>query len=147
MLNHSSCRSRSCTNLNAREYPDSMGWRWRLRIIRSLPKRGETRRCRAASRWPWRSSTNATTRSRTAIGCGLPVAISLYIKGIHRCDYLRAMKRKNSDTLRRRHDIRYPTLKHHYAPQFFPAQWAVNDGKLCVYSAQLPVGSLSSSYL
>ncbi|TYB83638.1 hypothetical protein FQ320_24515 [Oceaniovalibus sp. ACAM 378] len=34
----------------------------------------ETRKCAAAARWECPSSTKATTRSRRAIGCGLPIS-------------------------------------------------------------------------
>lgn len=44
--------------------------RWRI-----FTNRGETRKCRDASRLLWRSSTNPTTRLRSSIGYGLPIAV------------------------------------------------------------------------
>ena len=38
----------------------------------SFTKRGDTRKCRAASRCPCPSSTKAMTRVRSSIGCDLP---------------------------------------------------------------------------
>lgn len=46
----------------------------RRNFTRSFTNFGETRKCRAASRCPWPSSTYATTRVRSSIGCGLPIS-------------------------------------------------------------------------
>ena len=45
----------------------------RRSLIKSFTNRGDTRKWRAAPRCPCPSSTNATTRSRSSIGCGLPI--------------------------------------------------------------------------
>lgn len=39
----------------------------------SFTKRGDTRKCRAASLCPLPSSTNAITRLRNSTGCGFPM--------------------------------------------------------------------------
>jgi len=52
-------------------------WQQRARFTiqdnKVFTNRGDTQKCRDASRWVLPSSTNATTRERNSIGCDLPM--------------------------------------------------------------------------
>ena len=57
----------------------------RRSFTRSLTNLGDTRKCRAASRCLWPSSTYATPRVRSSMACGLPInsPIPASAKGKH----------------------------------------------------------------